>query len=171
MKDKEKEKKDDDYDRLVRQMMFEPRAQPSNPLLTPEQIAKAEQERLEQLEVIIYIPFRIYHGHFSFTERLYIYNKFSSSFISLSLSLSLLSKAARLRRMNTENTEESQSESEHKQQKKKISADDLGDEDYMNILGPPEEDMSVNEENDIGSFFRSLILSSDYHFYFRSSFR
>lgn len=39
--------------------MFEPRAQPSNPLLTPEQLAKAEHERLQQLEVLT--PFHFFN--------------------------------------------------------------------------------------------------------------
>jgi nucleolar protein 14 len=123
---------DDDYNQLLQKLRFEPRAQPSNPLLTPEQLAKAEHERLQQLE------------------------------------------AARLRRMNAENDEISDSddnenkerentENEHKNAdnniveentskqthtSKKISADDLGDEDYMNIISPQSDE---DEDEDHGS--------------------
>lgn len=101
----------DEYDKLMRQMIFEPRAQPTNALRTAEQIALAERERLEQLE------------------------------------------RARLKRMNQEPEEHEDEESaeEAPQQaavkSKRVSADDLGDEDYTNILPPGEEDSEANDVN------------------------
>jgi hypothetical protein len=44
----------DEFDALVLALGSDQRAAPSDPLLTPEAIAKAEQERLKQLEVSIF---------------------------------------------------------------------------------------------------------------------
>jgi nucleolar protein 14 len=100
----------DEYDKLMRQMIFEPRAQPSNALRTEEQMALAERERLEQLE------------------------------------------RARLKRMNQEPEEHEEEESEEEApapvKSKRVSADDLGEEDYTNILPVGDED---SEENDVNS--------------------
>jgi nucleolar protein 14 len=100
----------DEYDKLMRQMIFEPRAQPSNALRTEEQMALAERERLEQLE------------------------------------------RARLKRMNQEPEEHEEEESEEEApapvKSKRVSADDLGEEDYTNILPAGDED---SEENDVNS--------------------
>jgi len=101
----------DEYDKLMRQMIFEPRAQPTNALRTAEQIALAERERLEQLE------------------------------------------RARLKRMNQEPDEHEDEESDDQApppqltavKSKRVSADDLGDEDYTNILPAEEEDSEAND--------------------------
>lgn len=43
----------DAYDRLVKEMVLDMRARPSDRIKTPEEIAQEERERLEQLEVLI----------------------------------------------------------------------------------------------------------------------
>ncbi len=103
----------DEYDKLMRQMIFEPRAQPTNALRTAEQMALAERERLEQLE------------------------------------------RARLKRMNQEPDEHEDEESDEQAappqltavKSKRVSADDLGEEDYTNILPADEEDSEANDVN------------------------
>lgn len=41
----------DTYDKLVKEMVLDMRARPSERIRTPEEIAQEERERLEQLEV------------------------------------------------------------------------------------------------------------------------
>ena len=41
----------DDYDRAVRELVFEKRGQPSDRMKSEEEIAREERERLEKLEV------------------------------------------------------------------------------------------------------------------------
>lgn len=100
----------DEYDKLMRQMIFEPRAMPTNALRTEEQMALAERERLEQLE------------------------------------------RARLKRMNQEPEEHEGEQSEEDapapvKANKRVSADDLGEEDYTNILPAADEDSEANDVN------------------------
>lgn len=40
----------DDFDKMLKEMIFEPRGEPSDRLLSPEEIAKKEREKLEKLE-------------------------------------------------------------------------------------------------------------------------
>jgi nucleolar protein 14 len=41
----------DDFEKTVKELSFEMRAQPTDRLKTPEEVAQAEKERLERLEV------------------------------------------------------------------------------------------------------------------------
>ncbi len=52
-KQDEDKKQDDDFEKVVRELAFEMRAHPTDRLKSPEEIARAEKQRLEELEVWI----------------------------------------------------------------------------------------------------------------------
>lgn len=46
----------EEYDMMVRELGFEMKAQPSEKLKTPEELAREEREKLQKLEVMDFIP-------------------------------------------------------------------------------------------------------------------